>query len=136
MRHFLTSVVLLVFLFPAIASGETMDDLVYTNGLHYKKFTDVPFTGVVSEKSLRGSFRNGKKDGSWVYYHDNGRIGFKGTYKDGKSDGPWVSYHDNGQLRSKGTYKDGKSDSPWVSYHDNGQLWFKGTFKDGKEDGP
>ena len=87
MRHILTSVVLLVLLFPALAFGETMEDLVETDGLHYKKFTDVPFTGKVTGKS-QGSFRNGKKDGPWVTYWDNGRLDSKGTYKNGKADGP------------------------------------------------
>jgi hypothetical protein len=47
MRHILRSVVLVVLLFPALAMGAevTMDDLVITDGLHYKKLTDVPFTG-------------------------------------------------------------------------------------------
>ena len=55
MRHILTSVILLVLLFPALALGETMDDLVKRDGLHYKKFTDVPFTGEVTGKK-QGSF--------------------------------------------------------------------------------
>jgi hypothetical protein len=50
MRHILTSVALIVLLFPALALGETMDDLVKRDGLHYKKFTDVPFTGEVTGK--------------------------------------------------------------------------------------
>ena len=47
MRHILTSVVLLVLLFPSLALGEGVkwDDLVITNGLYFKKFTNVPFTG-------------------------------------------------------------------------------------------
>jgi hypothetical protein len=50
MRHILTSVVLIVLLFPALASGETIYDLVITHGIHYNKFTDVPFTGEVAGK--------------------------------------------------------------------------------------
>ena len=130
--------VLIVLLFPALALGGevTMKDLEKREGLYYKKFTDVLFTGKVTEKLLRGTFRNGKKDGPWVEYQRNGRLWFKETYKDGKQDGPFVWYHDNGQLLDKGTYKDGKPDGPWVIYHDNGQLKDKGTFKDGKRDGP
>ena len=137
MRHILTSVVLLVLLFPALASGQEVrwDDLVITDGLHYKKFTDVPFTGEITGK-VQGSFKKGKWDGPWVSYHDNGQLLGKGSYKDGKREGPWVYYLDNGQLWSKGTWKDGKEDGPLVKYHDNGQLWFKGTFKDGELDGP
>ena len=61
MKHILTSVVLLVLLFPSLASGETLGELVQREGLHYKKFTDVPFTGKVTGKE------QGKlKDGSWT----------------------------------------------------------------------
>ena len=41
-------------------------------------------------------------------------------YKDGKKHGPWVYYHDNGQLSSKGTYKDGEEVGPWVHYSSDG----------------
>ena len=116
MRRILTSVVLLVLLFPSIAIGETMDDLVLTNGLYYKKFTDVPFTGKTTGK-IQGTFRNGKMDGPYVRYYENGRIGLKVTFKNGKEDGPWVSYHENGRLGSKGIHKNGKRDGPWVSYN-------------------
>ena len=103
MRHILTSVVLLVLLFPSLALGETMDDLVETNGLYFKKFTEVPFDGTVTGR-------------------------FQGKIKDGKKDGPWVYYWSNGGLSSKGTYKNGKYVGPWVTYHKNGQLWFKKTY--------
>ena len=132
MRHILASVVLLVLLFPALAFAETMDDLVERDGLYYKEFTDVPFTGEITEKTDQGTIKNGKKVGPWVSYHDNGRLEEKGTYEDGKKDGPWVGYHDNGQLASKGTYKDDKFDGPWVYYWKYGQLWKKETYKDGK----
>jgi len=106
MRHILTSVVLLVLLFPALAFAETMDDLVERDGLHYKKFTDVPFTGKVAGKT-HGSIKDGKQDGPWVRYHDNGQLFWKATFKNGKKDGPWVSYNRDGTVWDKGTFKDG-----------------------------
>jgi len=39
MRRILTSVVLAVLLFPSIAYGVTMDDLVVRDGLYYKNLT-------------------------------------------------------------------------------------------------
>ena len=135
MKRILAPILLLTLLFPALALGETMDDLVKRDGIHYKKFSTVPFTGKVTEKS-RGSFKDGKWDGPWVSYYDNGQLWSKGTFKDGIKDGPWVNYYDNGQLWSKGTYRDGKLEGPWVGYHDNGQLEYKGTYKEGKRDGP
>ena len=136
MKHILAPILLLTLLFPTLAFGETMNDLVYRDGLHYKKFSDVPFTGKVTGMA-QGLFKNGKKDGPWFYYtHGNGQLWMKVTYKDGKMNSPSVSYHENGQLGSTGTYKDGKMDGPWVHYWDNGQLDYKGSFKDGKEVGP
>ena len=130
MKRILAPILLLTLLFPSLAYGVTMDDLVVRDGVWFKKFSTVPFTGKTTGEN-QGSFRNGKKDGPWVSYHDNGQLWSKGTYKNGKRHGPWVSYWENGQLRSKGTYKDGKQDGPSVSYHDNGQLWSKGTYSNG-----
>jgi antitoxin component YwqK of YwqJK toxin-antitoxin module len=132
MKRILAPILLLTLLFPALAFGETIDDLVITNGLYYKKYTDVPFTGKTTGKIQR-SFKDGKEHGPWVSYHDNGQVFSQGTYKNDKEDGPWVVYYKNGQLLSKGTLKDGKRVGPWVGYNDDGTVWEKytGTFKDG-----
>ena len=65
----------MVLLFSSLALGEevTMDDLVITNGLYYKKFTDVPFSRKVTGFE-HGSFKNGKKEGPWVMYHEDGTV--------------------------------------------------------------
>jgi antitoxin component YwqK of YwqJK toxin-antitoxin module len=144
MRHVLTSLFLVVFLYPSLALGQgvTMDDLVRTNGLYYKKFTDVPFTGTTTGK-IQGTFRNGEKDGPWVFYHYDGQLSEKGTFKDGEREGLWIEYHDyaeDGLLYfigsyAEGTYKDGKKEGPWVEYYENGQIFSEGTYKDGRLDG-
>ena len=135
MKRILAPILLLTLLFPALAFGETMDDLVQRpqwTGLYYKKFTKVPFTGKVTGKS-RGSFKDGKRDGPWIIYHDNGQLLDKGTWKDGKKYGPWVTYHDNGQLWTEGTIKDGKGDGPWVGFLKDGTVndEYTGTYKNG-----
>ena len=109
MKRILTSIVLMTFLFSGLALGETMDDLVERDGLYYKKFTDVPFTGEVTGK-YQGSFRNGKKHGPYVQYHNNGQLSSKGTYKNGKREGPWVYYNEDATVWEllTGTFKDGK----------------------------
>ena len=40
----------------------------------------------------------------------------KGTWKDGKGEGLWEVYHDNGLLWYKGTYKDGIPVGLWEHY--------------------
>ena len=44
-----------------------MDDMVYRDGLIYKKFTVVPFTGKLTGKE-QGSLKYGKRQGKWVGY--------------------------------------------------------------------
>ena len=81
-------------------------DLVERDGLHYNKFSDVPFTGKVKGKT-QGSMKNGKKDGSWIGYFDNGQLHYKGDYKNGKREGYWV-WNNSVMSGWTGTYKDGK----------------------------
>ena len=135
MTRFLQPILLLTILFPALAFGETMDDLVERDGLYYKKFTDVPFTGEVTGPTS-GFFELGKLKGLFLRYWENGYLGQKSRFKNGKREGPFVHYHDNGKILHKGTYKDGRRVGPYVRYHKNGQLAEKGTYKNGKREGP
>jgi antitoxin component YwqK of YwqJK toxin-antitoxin module len=178
-KRILAPILLLTLLFPALAQGQSLNDwvgkgkgilcettgmgcpesvdakdLVETDGIYYKKYTDVPFTGTVTGPE-QGYLINGRWDGPWVRYNENGKLEEKVTYKNGQRRGSWVrydnagrlifkrtyeddlwvTYHDNGQLFTKGTLKEGKGDGPLVHYFDNGKLCSKGTYKDGKRDG-
>ena len=86
MKHTFASLVLALFLFPSIALGETVkwDDLEERDGLYYKKFAEVPFTGKTTGK-IQGSFKNGKTHGPWVGYNKDVTVSeyFTGTFKDG-----------------------------------------------------
>ena len=111
-----------------------MNDLVKRDGLYYRKYTNVPFSGTVTGQH-QGTIKDGKEHGPWVRYHENGQLKSKYTYKDGEYDGPFIVYHQNGQLEFKGSYKDRNLHGPWVTYFENGQLHFKGSYKDGMEEG-
>ena len=76
MKRILTTLILVTLLFPTFAFGETMDDLVERNGIYYKKFSTVPFTGKVTGQN-QGAFKNGKKHGPWVQYWSNGQLNVK-----------------------------------------------------------
>ena len=41
----------------------------------------------------------------------------------GKREGVYKSYHDNGQLFQEVNYINGKREGIYKSYHNNGQLW-------------
>ena len=55
--------------------------------------------------------------------------------KDGKQDGPFELYHENGQLKERGAYKDREQDGLFEFYNEYGQLKEKGTFNMGKRCG-
>jgi antitoxin component YwqK of YwqJK toxin-antitoxin module len=91
-------------------------DLIERDGLKYQKFSEVPFTGKVSG-SEKGSFKNGKREGAFINYHQNGQLSSKGNYTNDKQEGDWVRYHDNGQLDYTGNYnKNGKKEGEWVIF--------------------
>ena len=142
MKRFLAPILLVTILFPSLALGLGLGDLVLREGLYYEKFSNVPFTGKVTDDTRQvsvmalrflGEIKDGKREGLWTSFYENGQLWWKGPYKDGKLNGPYVWYYDNGQLSSEGTYKDGKREGPWVTYWGNGTVIeeYTGTFKDG-----
>ena len=115
MKTSLTTLVMILFVSlltaaPSWSEGTSVDDLVERDGLLYKKFTEVPFTGEIDEGSYQGSLKNGKPEGPWVYYHDNGQLQAKGDIKNLEREGPWVFYSEDGTVDNAltGTYKNGK----------------------------
>ena len=128
--------ILLTILFLSLLSSPSWsvsyDDLVVRDGLYYKKFSEVPFSGKVT--GLRnGSIKNGKAEGEWTHYYENGQLFVKGNWKNGKTEGVFVTYWENGQLMTKGNYKNGKKDGLWVYYFEAGgfNASWSGTFKNG-----
>ena len=39
-----------------------------------------------------------KKNGLYIEYYDNGQKEYAENYKDGKLNGKWTSWHENGQI--------------------------------------
>ena len=107
------------------------DDLVVRNGIFYKKFTDTPFIGEVIGHQ-NGTIINGKRDGFWESYYDNGQLNWKGNYKDDCLDGPWEYYHENGQLSYKGNYKAGLEEGLFEHFQKNGKFEKKERWKNGR----
>ena len=83
-------------------------ELVERDGIYYKKFSDIPFTGKIESRKIgTGNYKNGKREGFWIGYYDNGQLMYKGNWKNGKREDAWVSYWNSGKLKNKGIYKNG-----------------------------
>ena len=108
------------------------EDLVKRNDLFYKKFSDIPFTGKIESKITgTGSFIDGKRNGTWIYYHKNGQLRFKDQFKEGVRHGTFLSYYENGKLKYKGDYLNDRKEGLWIEYHLRGSLKSKGHYKNG-----
>ena len=133
------------FVTPSIGWSLTMDDLVERNGIYYKKFINVPFTGringneylgkIETHKKVLGLIKNGKKEGTWLTYYSNGNLYLNDKYKNGKLDGICENYWENGNLQMKIEYKNGKAEGFVIGYWENGDVWEKGHYKNDTKEG-
>jgi antitoxin component YwqK of YwqJK toxin-antitoxin module len=134
MKSLLTLPLILLSLISFPSWGETMDDLVERDGIYYKKFSDVPFTGGV-EGLDQGFMREGIRVGRWILYHENGEIFGEGNYRKGKKWDLWTFHFSNGGLYKKGDFINDKEEGFFIQYSKNGQLHSKGNYKNGFKEG-
>jgi antitoxin component YwqK of YwqJK toxin-antitoxin module len=54
-----------------------------------------------------------------TYFYENGTIQQVGYFKDGKLDGKWTSYDNNGFLKVSATYSEGNKVGTWIYYNNS-----------------
>jgi len=69
-------------------------------------------------------------------FYKSGQLFFQVPYKNGKQNGWYEQYHENGAIFSKDFRIDGKTmDGEYVSLFDNGNVYQKGAYKNGYQIG-
>lgn len=64
-----------------------------------------------------------KLKGDWTYFHTNGRISAKGSFNgEGKKNGPWKYWYDDGNLKSTVDVVDGTTNGKLEVYYANGTV--------------
>lgn len=53
-----------------------------------------------------------------TYYYANGQVQQTGFFKDGKLEGQWVAYDEQGNKKSVGEYRSGEKTGKWVFFGD------------------
>ena len=94
MRGMLSVVLLTIPFFLLSGCSEKVvdaDKLQDRGGLVYLPNEESPFTGKAiqrydgsEQKKSEGNFKDGKKDGLWTRWHENGQKDIQGNIKDGK----------------------------------------------------
>ena len=104
------------------------DSLQERNGIYYRPNESEPYRGWVklmhndSEqvKSL-AQCRDGRPNGLFMGWHENGQKVKEGMMKDGKEHGLYTEWHENGQKRTEVTFKDGEPVSATKHWNSKGE---------------
>jgi antitoxin component YwqK of YwqJK toxin-antitoxin module len=70
------------------------------------------------------------------YFHLNGRVASEGRLVNGKPEGHWRTYSEDGVLRSEGDRRDLLLEGVWKFYDPQGRLASSITYMDDKKNGP
>ena len=114
------------YIYEDVEIDEMLSTLIFELKAVITKFGLDPLdvTSSLTTVRKRNHYTDGKKDGYWESFHDNGKLSEKGKYKKGLRVGIWESYHDNGQLWVRGEYtKDGTRDASWEYFDKNGKKF-------------
>ena len=96
-----------------------------------KKLPDYTDDQLVEE----GNYVDGKKEGVWKKYWNNGKLASEITYKNNLQNGYAKIYYKNGNISEEGTWMNGKWDGSYKLYYENGQLSYDWNYVNGKRDG-
>ena len=93
------------------------------------------------------SFRDGRREGVWREFDEEGNVINSQTYKkgalmsegvvgtDGKRRGEYKEFFADSSLRAEGLFIDGLHSGEWKFYYQNGKLQEVGSYKEGEPDG-
>lgn len=81
------------------------------------------------------AFKDGKLEGIFVSYYENGKIESEVSYRDGHLDGPFKAYYGDGRIHVDKFYRDGKLENVFKAWDEDGSVFFEIEYKDGKQHG-
>jgi antitoxin component YwqK of YwqJK toxin-antitoxin module len=80
-----------------------------------------------------GTFKNGTTEGPWEWRAiATGMLKLKGEFKNGIRNGMFIFYYPNEQIESKGMFKDGKEEGEHVWYNKDGTIYAIENYKNGQ----
>lgn len=77
----------------------------------------------------------GRKQGHWKSFYQDGKLKHEGDYKDGLRTGPWLYYYADGKVEQKGRFRFDEPEGSWMWYYPDGSTWKEEEYIDGLEDG-
>tara|TARA_R110002049_G_scaffold305422_4_gene502045 strand:+ start:624 stop:1040 length:417 start_codon:yes stop_codon:yes gene_type:complete len=71
---------------------------------------------------IKGTMKNGKREGSWKYFYDNGMLWSKGYFQNDVQHGPSSVYYPSGVMKMQGEYVEGESVGIWSFWAEDGEF--------------
>ncbi|MEN8929016.1 MAG: hypothetical protein ABF242_10215 [Flavobacteriales bacterium] len=93
------------------------------------------FAGNSFAQDINKKDAQGRKQGKWIKtYEGKKEILYKGTFKDDKATGLFVFYYETGKVKAKNTYFNDGYNSYASTYYPNGKLMSTGKYVNQKKD--
>ena len=93
-------------------STVNLEDLEEKNKIYYKKRSNIPYSGKIDGISFgiytKGQMKDGKAQGEWFFYHNNGNLDRVGKFINGKQNGKWYFYDNNAKHLKTEVFDEGK----------------------------
>jgi antitoxin component YwqK of YwqJK toxin-antitoxin module len=83
----------------------------------------------------KGYFIDGKKNGEWLMWYENGEKKARFEYKNDLLTDTAFGYYENGKLMCIRMFSDGKSEGGFLFWYDNGKLKTEGHFTNNQKSG-
>jgi len=90
------------------------NDSIISNGEYIQHYKN----GVAK---MRGTMKNGKRDGLWKSFYENGAPWSETTFTDGKKNGPTTTWYENEKKRYTGFYTKDAESGQWTFWNDKGE---------------
>lgn len=103
------------------------------NGKMDGKYVRFYQDGTTAEETL---YKAGLREGTRSMYLEDGTLISKTDYSNDEMSGEHTVYHQNGKIQTTSTYENGKVQGKLLKYYQDGALAEKVTYKDDIENGP
>ncbi|MEA1887334.1 MAG: hypothetical protein U9N72_09005 [Bacteroidota bacterium] len=88
--------------------------------------------GKIREK---GAYDNNRRTGNWTFYDEEGNIIQTGNYRNGRPEDLWNWYYPDGSILREEEYYQGNRDGKFVEYSRDGEIISEGQYLDGERNG-
>ncbi|MBN1970520.1 MAG: hypothetical protein JW870_14230 [Candidatus Delongbacteria bacterium] len=128
---------LLAFLYCDKDKGVETTSIIKKGDLLYYRGEDYPYTGKYygysGDQKFQGYIKNGKQEGKFFVWYENGRLQTISHQKNGELNGKCTTWYSNGKKSSVSYYTNGKLDGKYTKWDLNGKISKISYYKNGIE---